>query len=468
MVLGTTAENERNFRNWLKKQVYGDGMRMYTDNEIGAYSFALRASCDGVNSSITNFFYIIDPDDFEREILAVKMLPEFDEIDKAGHGTLSTATNLYSYFLNYGPNSVAPEEHAAFYLVTESDDTIKKADAVKEFYYHEVPMKPIQKVFYGAPGTGKSYRVRNFLGNEFPDEEQLRTHVKRVIFHPTYTYGDFVGCIKPLIEQERPLDYQFVAGPFAELLKAAFLNPEEKFYLIIEEINRGNAPAIFGDIFQLLDRNELGKSVYPILSRDLGAYFSRDPWMKNIFYDGMVWLPANFNIIATMNTADDNIFVMDSAFKRRFALEYVAIDFGILPDNMKKERALFYGKRPLKELLMENEGLRGITEKLSKSGLLKRNWATFGVLVNKLIDEENLEKKRAGRPHNALIAENKKLGPFFVSEEELDDRIAFMNKVVFYLKQDVFFDSYKYMTESFEEIFEKYSSEEADIFELLV
>ncbi|MBR1860685.1 MAG: AAA family ATPase [Lachnospiraceae bacterium] len=464
-----TTEIERAFRSWLKAQLYGDGMRVFTDNEISAYAYALRSSCEKVEQlSVKNLFYYRTAEDLERETGWLKLDPVYQEIDKAGNGTLSAAVKLYDHYLMNGNDSTAPEVHAAFYLSGDSGDIARKETSPVEFYYREIPMKPIQRVYYGAPGTGKSYSVRKLLEAEYPDNAELRTHIKRVIFHPAYTYGDFVGAIKPLISLERPLDYVFVAGPFAELLKAAFLNPEEKYYLIIEEINRGYAPAIFGDIFQLLDRGPGGKSEYAIVNRDLGAYFSRDPWMKNIFYDGMVWLPSNFNIIATMNTADENIFVMDTAFKRRFELVYVPIDFEILPEDMKKERAVFYGARPLTEVF-ENSGINGeFARRLAARGMLKRNWGTFASLVNNAIDAENLEGKKMGKPHNALIAENKKLGPFFVRPEELDNADVFFNKVIFYLKQDVFCDSPGLFTGSFEDIYEKYGKGGSDIFELLV
>lgn len=464
-----TTEIEREFRSWLKTQLYGDGMRVFTDNEITAYAFALRSSCEKIGQlSVKNLFYFRTKEDLDREVGWLKLNQDYIDIDKAGNGTLSAAVALYAFYLENGSGSTAPEIHAAFYLSEEASEVARKETDPVEFYYREIPMKPIQRVYYGAPGTGKSYSVRKLLEAEYPDEKELRTHIKRVIFHPAYTYGDFVGAIKPLISLERPLDYVFVAGPFAELLKAAFLNPSEKFYLIIEEINRGYAPAIFGDIFQLLDRGPEGKSEYAIVNRDLGAYFSRDPWMKNIFYDGMVWLPSNFNIIATMNTADENIFVMDTAFKRRFELVYVPIDFDILPEEMKKERAVFYGAKPLTEVFADSKINGGYAKKLASEGKLKRNWGTFAALVNNAIDAENLVGKKQGKPHSALIAENKKLGPFFVRPEELESADVFFNKVIFYLKQDVFCDSPDLFTESFEDIYERYGNGGSDIFELLV
>lgn len=466
----TPTENEKEFRDWLRKQVHEDGMRIYSDNEISAYCYALRKSCSNIPyMPISNLFFICDYANFEEKTDMIKKYPEFEELNQEGHGTISAAFELYQFYLEYGSHSIAPDVHAQFYLSRTAETKVeKKQEPMEGFHYQEIPMRPVQKVFYGAPGTGKSHRVNQMLAKEYPEDEKLRTHIKRVIFHPAYTYGEFVGCIKPLISPDRPLEYAFVAGPFTELLKAAFLNPAERYFLVIEEINRGDAPSIFGDIFQLLDRGPLGKSSYTIVNRDIGAYFSRDPWMKNIFFDGRIWIPANFNIVATMNTADDNIFVMDSAFKRRFELEYVQIDYNILPESMVKERSLFYGRRPLREVFGDMNSINGpYAAMLDQKGLLRRNWPTFATLVNHAIDAENLEAKRMGANRDRLIAENKKLGPYFIREGELEDRLTFMNKVIFYLKQDVFCDSFRYFTDSFEDIFEKYSQPESDLFELI-
>lgn len=466
----TPAENEKEFRDWLRKQVHEDGMRIYSDNEISAYCYALRKSCTNIPyMPISNLFFINDYSNLEEKVDMIKKFPEFEQLDADGHGTISAAFELYHHYLQYGGHSVAPDVHAQFYLSrkTEVKKEVKQTN-MEEYHFQEAVMKPVQKVFYGAPGTGKSHRVDQMLKKEFPDDAVMRTHIKRVIFHPAYTYGEFVGCIKPLVSPDRPLDYAFVPGPFTELLKSAFLNPQERFFLIIEEINRGNAPSIFGDVFQLLDRGPSGKSSYTIVNRDIGNYFSRDPWMKNIFFDGRIWIPANFNIVATMNTADDNIFVMDSAFKRRFEMEYVQIDYSILPDSMRQERSLFNGRRPLKEVFADRNTISGsFAAKLEARGLLQRNWPTFSSLVNHAIDAENLEAKREGRQSDKLIAENKKLGPYFIREHELEDRAIFMNKVIFYLKQDVFPNSFRYFTDSFEDIFEKYISPDSDLFELL-
>ncbi len=466
---GLNRNYEAEFRSWLRGKVQEDGMRCYMDNEISAYCYALRTGVMRLEGVLNfNLFGYTEPGELENACRRVRSHPDFEHVDQEGHGTLSVAMNLYSYFVEHGPDMTPPEEHAPFYLKAGTEETVYVEENVEDYYFSEQCMRPVQKVYYGAPGTGKSYTVNKLLEAEYPDQAERDLHCKRCIFHPTYTYGEFVGCIKPMISAENPLDYRYAPGPFTELLKQAFLNPREKYYLVIEEINRGDAPAIFGDIFQLLDRTAEGKSEYAIINRDVGAYFSLDPWMKNLFLNGKIWLPANFNILATMNTADENIFVMDSAFKRRFALEYVPIDFSVLPEEMKAESALFAGDRPLREVFdgVDSPVARYAAE-LDARGEMKRNWPTYARLVNCAIDRENLEGKKAGKEKERRIAENRKLGPFFVRAEELQDRRSFLNKVVFYLKQDVFADSLYYMIPSFEWLMEKYGDPKADLFELL-
>lgn len=467
-MLNYETENEQLFRNWLKAQTDGDGMRRYTDNAVIAYSYALRTCCRSLKPHVAdNIFRYRDIMSFEALLPHITGAENFDEVNReSGHGTFLAAIRLYQAFLQGGDTSVAPEIYAPFYLPKDVSDAEYNADRGVEFHYEEIPMTPIQKIYYGAPGTGKSYLVRRMMEKEYPDPAERDSHCRRIIFHPAYTYEDFVGCIKPLISLDKPLDYVYSAGPLTMLLKAAFLNPSEKYYLIIEEINRGNAPAIFGDLFQLLDRLESGKSEYAIMNNDITAYFSRDPGLQKLFYDGKIWLPANFNIIATMNTADENIFVLDNAFKRRFALEYVRINFENLPEQWNASYLTFAGEKPLLDVF-SGTPVERYALFLHSQGKLKRNWPAFAALVNHIIDTVNLTRKESYGSHAVLIAENKKLGPYFVSEQDLSDREAFINKVIFYLKQDVFGQSGHYMTVSYEEIYDRYVSSNEDLFELL-
>lgn len=467
-------EQEQAFREWMRGQHNSEGMRRYTDNAIIAYSHALRTGCRKLEPYVAgNLFFYKNSYEFDTVYEQLQGKAEFRRANEAyGNGTLSAAIKLYQAFLQ-GDASPAPEVSAPFYLKREKESESYDDDQGLDFRYEEVPMTPLQKIYYGAPGTGKSYRVNKMLEKEYPVPEERDAHCRRLIFHPTYTYQDFVGSIKPLITLDRPLDYIFAAGPLTVLLKEAFMHPAEKYYLVIEEINRGNAPAIFGDLFQLLDRSGSGKSEYTVANNDITAYFSRDPGLKKLFTEGKVWFPANFNILATMNTADENIFVLDNAFKRRFALEYVRISFENLPRQWCHPYDTFAGQKPL-TAIFQGTPLEDYVSQLYYEGHLSRDWPTFARLVNKLIDMVNRQQLKdlslrsdTAHFHLSRIPENKKLGPFFVSEADLCQRDTFINKVIFYLKQDVFPDHPHYLAESYEELYLTYQEDEADIFELL-
>ncbi len=465
----TASEQERVFREWMRNQTYDSGIRRYTDNAIIAYCYSLRTACHKMMSPVAgNLFSISNESEFNDVYNKILTAEDYEQVNREnGNGTFGVALKLYKVFLSHGELGNSSDLEAPYYLKSTAEvRTNYSEDRGKDFNYTEVPMTPIQCIFYGAPGTGKSHTVQQLLEREYPDKEALDAHCKRLIFHPTYTYEDFVGSIKPLMSLDRPLDYMYSAGPFTSLLKDAFAHPAEKYYLIIEEINRGNSPAIFGDLFQLLDRQSNGKSAYAVQNVDITAYFSKDPGLKKLFSEGKVWLPANFNIIATMNTADENIFVLDSAFKRRFRLEYVKIDFDKMPEKWTVECDTFAGKTPLLILFMGTR-LEKYVQSLDRAGKLKRNWPTFARLVNYLIDMVNSETIAQKRPELARIPENKKLGPFFVSAEEIMEPDYFINKVIFYLKQDVFTYSDHYMLDSYEEIYTKYVECRGDLFELL-
>lgn len=169
-------------------------------------------------------------------------------------------------------------------------------------------------LFYGVPGCGKSYSVEQRYESQVTNN-QCKV---RVVFHPDYTYSDFVGQVMPVLEkvtksdgtEEEKLQYKFVPGPFTRILEVAYANHQEKCLLIIEELNRGNAPAIFGEIFQLLDRNDDGSSKYAIYNSDIANEVHKDKLCP-------IKLPSNLTIVATMNTSDQNVFTMDTAFQRR-------------------------------------------------------------------------------------------------------------------------------------------------------
>lgn len=232
-------------------------------------------------------------------------------------------------------------------------------------------------LLYGVPGSGKSYTIEN----EYCDDETIR---KRVLFHPDYTYSDFVGQILPKSSEEKQVEYVFSPGPFTSILKEAYTNPKQKYILIIEEINRGNAPAIFGDIFQLLDRKTefkeqgkddgfpLGTSEYEITNSDIA----------DIVYDDKehpVRIPANLSIIASMNTSDQNVFTLDTAFKRRWTMRMIENSF-------------------------DDESFNDLT--ILDTGLL---WKDFCEVINQYIIENNISN---------LSSEDKRIGAYFVDKND--------------------------------------------------
>ena len=193
-----------------------------------------------------------------------------------------------------------------------------------------VVLKPgttIQTIYYGCPGTGKSHEVKRLT--EGLDNEKIikfddgTINVFRTTFHPDYDYSTFVGCYKP-VKENGVLDYKFVPQVFTNAYVTAKKHPEAPIYLIIEEINRGNCAQIFGDLFQLLDR-ENGESKFPIDAEEELMKYLRDEAQLDEYIK--IKLPANFNIYATMNTSDQSLFPMDSAFKRRWEMKYIKIDY---------------------------------------------------------------------------------------------------------------------------------------------
>ena len=170
-------------------------------------------------------------------------------------------------------------------------------------------------LLYGVPGSGKSYTIETNYCNDF-------SLMERVVFHPDYMNTDFVGQILPTVKgegEEKEITYDFTPGPFTRVLNKAIKNPEKHYYLVIEEINRGNAPAIFGEIFQLLDRESDGTSSYKITNYNIASEVFGEK-------ETPIFIPSNLSILATMNTADQNVFTLDTAFQRRWNMKMIEND----------------------------------------------------------------------------------------------------------------------------------------------
>lgn len=182
-------------------------------------------------------------------------------------------------------------------------------------------------IFYGVPGTGKSYLIENNYCR-FPE------NIERIVFHEEYSYTDFVGQIVPTTKLDintgmQRISYEFNGGPFTKILNKALKTPQEMFYLVIEEINRGNAASIFGDIFQLLDRNHEGGSEYAIINHSISKFVYGDE-------ETPIKIPSNLSIIGTMNTSDQGVFPLDTAFQRRWNMFHVKNDIDSAPHAKHK------------------------------------------------------------------------------------------------------------------------------------
>ena len=300
-------------------------------------------------------------------------------------------------------------------------------------------LEPLNLIIYGAPGTGKSWELKDRLEKG----KICVADVYRTTFHPDTDYSTFVGCFKPSMSQNNDIIvYEFVPQIFLKAYMKAWEEyfkvnsqsnedyPDNKIpnskhvYLVIEEINRGNCAQIFGDIFQLLDRDEKGFSEYAIIpDQDIKDFYMKNNNLWNKIKDELIKnnkiqqssnefylaFPPNFHIWATMNTSDQSLYPMDSAFKRRWDWEYVKID----PKNKSK--------------LAKN--LDFYTSK---------SWPEVIEAINKMI---KVKTKSA----------DKQIGDYFIKTKNSQDITFkdFRNKVLFYLFNDVFKDNYNFGKEFF-------------------
>lgn len=349
-------------------------------------------------------------------------LKELSDIDKYEYGYNATLTAMAKMVLD------------------PKNELIRKGMSTDSFHAenHLLKTTGLQQIYYGAPGTGKSKTIKDLTFGE---------SVIRTTFHPDSDYASFVGTYKPITEEvtlrdcygkkvideetnevvkEERIAYKFIPQAFLEAYVEAWkkLGSSKKQYLIIEEINRGNCAQIFGDLFQLLDRNEYGFSDYPIVAdKDMQKYLEKEfaGWeitnkdeinqlygeanMVNLIMKGeRLVLPSNLYIWATMNTSDQSLFPIDSAFKRRWDWKYVPIREG----RDKETNA------PLNWYI--------------NTGDKQYKWWSFISKVNELIG-------------SLTNSEDKKLGYFFCKAKDGEiDADLFVSKVIFYLWNDVFKD----------------------------
>ena len=313
-------------------------------------------------------------------------------------------------------------------------NTLEHKDDGKERQYEEIDNSPLvcplQQIIYGAPGTGKSHEIKESTATAEKEGRVIRT-----TFHPDSDYSTFVGAYKPTSvevpvmtmigtkavpaenpdgtqRKEKKIVYEFVPQAFLKAYTGAWKNQDQPFFLIIEEINRGNCAQIFGDLFQLLDRNDEGMSEYPISpDEDIQKFLLTDKKygfanltdeqktvIPNEVRNGeLLILPKNLHIWATMNTSDQSLFPIDSAFKRRWDWKYIPIVNG-------------------------NKGW-----KIEANGK-RYDWWTF---LNKVND----------KIYHFTHSEDKKMGYFFCKPKgSIIDIETFVGKVIFYIWNDVFKD----------------------------
>lgn len=339
-----------------------------------------------------------------------------------------------------------------------------------------------QTIYYGVPGCGKSNKI---------DEETINTSDEqkmRVVFHPEYTNADFVGQILPT-NVDGNVEYKFRPGPLSKILRRAYLHPDKKYYLIVEEINRGNAAAIFGEYFQLLDRIAAKKKVpangytytegwssYSIENEFINWYIrenlyadvnhklqneddgiakkSDDESQKAIEIGNLhfsantgIRLPPNLSILATMNTSDQNVFILDNAFQRRWDMVLVKNEFG--------------------KAKTEEEQKNVDQQKTAQIGDSQITWETFQKTINEKISQFSKENnfssmidKRLGCWFvKAVPDKNDANGKYIITED------SFKNKILKYLWDDAFKFCHEYVFEdadNFEALLEKVKMDNPD------
>lgn len=328
--------------------------------------------------------------------------------------------NSAIYILYYIPKSTL---FSNFFSIASSDQFLFIPEDLEKIEEKPETLISRQIIYYGAPGTGKSHSLKRET-----EEWEKKGRVVRTTFHPDSDYSTFVGAYKPTTESvqrydiynkpitkdgqpvmEQVITYEFVAQAFLHAYINAWKNREEPEFLIIEEINRGNCAQIFGDLFQLLDRGDDGYSEYSVRAdKDLQKHLTNafadvvlDDYPK-VKSGEVLILPKNLYLRATMNTSDQSLFPIDSAFKRRWDWKYVPIAKG--NDN---------GVELDWEIAIDSE---------------KYDWWTFIETVNKHI-------------FGTTNSEDKQLGFFFCkAKDNIIDAETFVGKVIFYLWNDVFKD----------------------------
>lgn len=389
----SSVDNETAFRVWFA-ELEKDNGEHYSENTQNQYTSALKAVGLTFADAIRPFASVFEIDDlgtFERTVSAITADDGFEQFNRnRGNGSLSAGLGLYKRFL------------------------IERAEQIPNACYSTGYQStfPRNRILFGAPGTGKSFTLNHEKDVLLADGGEY----ERVTFHPDYSYANFVGTYKPVpckdSDGKDAITYSYVPGPFMRTYVKALQNSRtdysKPFLLIIEEINRANVAAVFGDVFQLLDRGDDEVSEYPIqASEDIKKYLAGELGGTPDDY-AEIRIPDNMFIWATMNSADQGVFPMDTAFKRRWDFTYLGID---------DSEAGIVGKK----VILGRDDYRRCVE-----------WNA----LRKAINNELLSYK---------VNEDKLMGPYFISKknmpegEMIDPAVfarIFKNKVIMYLFDD--------------------------------
>ena len=389
----SSVDNETAFRVWFA-ELEKDNGEHYSENTQNQYTSALKVVGLTFADAIRPFSSVFEIDDlgtFERTVSAITADNGFEEFNRnRGNGSLSAGLDLYKRFL------------------------IERAEQIPNVCYSTGYQSafPRNRILFGAPGTGKSFTLNHEKDILLADGGEY----ERVTFHPDYSYANFVGTYKPVpckdSDGKDAITYSYVPGPFMRTYVKALQNSKtddpKPFLLIIEEINRANVAAVFGDVFQLLDRGDDEVREYPIrASEDIKKYLANELGGNPDNY-AEIRIPDNMFIWATMNSADQGVFPMDTAFKRRWDFTYLGID---------DSETGIVGK---KVILGQGDYRRCV------------EWNA----LRKAINNELLSYK---------VNEDKLMGPYFISKknmpegEMIDPAVfarIFKNKVIMYLFDD--------------------------------
>ena len=366
-------DNEKKFRAWMAKQVTVNGTPC-TASMISNNCSALKKVCSLMEIAeypdLESIFEIVDMDVFVEVKNIIQSHPDYEEVNRACNNRfLSTGLKWYEKFLNEMLQDISGGESGE-----QSEKEGIDLEAIRLSSGENV-------LLYGVPGSGKSWTIEH----EYCKPESV---VERLVFHPDYTYSDFIGQILPAVAEDGQVSYKFTPGPFTNILREAYNNPGKEYILIIEEINRGNAPAIFGEVFQLLDRKveirDIDDDGYPIGTSEYGITnmnIAEEMYGKDRKTE-KVRIPSNLSIIGTMNTSDQNVFTLDTAFQRRWDMRLIENDFA------------------------------NVDPTLADAEILDTTvtWRNFCVEINKIV---------VGNSARMTSAEDKRLGAYFVHLRDL-------------------------------------------------